>query len=318
MIERLRGRQARAHRAAAQRIRIGRRPRAATRRPVHSTIRTPAAVERARARRRRGAQLQPRRRHPRRDHRHGRRHAASRSRRAHAAHAQLHRRRRRRVPRRPPWHAGRRPHRRVGQQWHRHRRRRAGRASSWRTRPAGRPNAAAAGRCNSFTLAQALADALTAKAQVINLSLVGPSDPLLEALVDKATGAGVIVVGAVSDDPRFGFPAKLPRVLPVAEAETSAEARERHPARAGARHRHAGAERPLRFRVRQLARHRAGSGVVALAARDAIRSSASTRMRELLTQSTEKTRHHARAVLSVNACVRLSRSWSCAARPARK
>jgi hypothetical protein len=77
------------------------------------------------------------------------------------------------------------------------------------------------GRCNSFTIAQALADALAARAQVINLSLVGPSDPLLEALVAKAAGSGAIVVGAVSADPRFGFPAKLPNVLPVAEAETS-------------------------------------------------------------------------------------------------
>lgn len=84
-------------------------------------------------------------------------------------------------------------------------------------------NASAAGRCNSFTLAQALADALNAKAQVINLSLVGPSDPLLAALVGKATEAGVVVVGAVSDDPRLDFPAKLPRVLAVGEAETSAE-----------------------------------------------------------------------------------------------
>jgi subtilisin family serine protease len=83
------------------------------------------------------------------------------------------------------------------------------------------PTPSSPGRCNSFTLAQALADALTARAQVINLSLVGPSDPLLEALVAKAIAAGVIVVGAVSGDPRFGFPAKLPRVLPVAEAETS-------------------------------------------------------------------------------------------------
>lgn len=85
------------------------------------------------------------------------------------------------------------------------------------------PKATAAGRCNSFTLAQALADALTAKAQVINLSLVGPGDALLEALIAKATAAGVIVVGAVSDDPRLGFPAKLPHVLPVGEAEISAE-----------------------------------------------------------------------------------------------
>jgi subtilisin family serine protease len=82
-------------------------------------------------------------------------------------------------------------------------------------------SASSAGRCNSFTLAQALADAISAKAQVINLSLVGPSDPLLAALIAKATEAGVIVVGAVSADPRLSFPAKLPHVLPVAEAEDS-------------------------------------------------------------------------------------------------
>ena len=81
------------------------------------------------------------------------------------------------------------------------------------------PSPAAAGRCNSFTLAQALADALAARAQIINLSLVGPSDALLEALVGKAVDAGVIVVGAVSDDPRLGFPARLAGVLAVAESE---------------------------------------------------------------------------------------------------
>jgi subtilisin family serine protease len=83
------------------------------------------------------------------------------------------------------------------------------------------PTPSSPGRCNSFTLAQALADALAARAHVINLSLVGPSDPLLEALIGKAIAAGVIVVGAVSEDPRFTFPARLPRVLPVAEAETA-------------------------------------------------------------------------------------------------
>jgi subtilisin family serine protease len=84
-------------------------------------------------------------------------------------------------------------------------------------------SAASAGRCNSFTLAQALADALTAKAQVINLSLVGPTDPLLEALIGKAVEAGIIVVGAASGDPRFGFPARLPGVLAVIEAENAAD-----------------------------------------------------------------------------------------------
>ncbi len=83
------------------------------------------------------------------------------------------------------------------------------------------PTPSSAGRCNSFTLAQALADAVGAKAQVVNLSLVGPSDPLLTALVEKTIDAGIVVVGAVSEDPRLSFPAKLPRVLAVAEAETS-------------------------------------------------------------------------------------------------
>jgi hypothetical protein len=83
-------------------------------------------------------------------------------------------------------------------------------------------SATAAGRCNSFTIAQALADAIAARAQVINLSLVGPGDPLLEALIARATAAGVIVVGALSTDPRFGFPASLPQVLPVAESEIAA------------------------------------------------------------------------------------------------
>ncbi len=82
------------------------------------------------------------------------------------------------------------------------------------------PSATSAGRCNSFTIAQAIADALTARAQVINLSLVGPSDPLLEALIAKAVSTGIIVVGAVSNDARLGFPAKLPDVLPVAESES--------------------------------------------------------------------------------------------------
>jgi len=82
-------------------------------------------------------------------------------------------------------------------------------------------SASSGGRCNSFTLAQALADAFTAKAQVINLSLVGPSDPLLEALIAKAVEAGIIVVGAVSNDARFGFPARLPGVLAVTESESS-------------------------------------------------------------------------------------------------
>ena len=90
-------------------------------------------------------------------------------------------------------------------------------------------SAGSAGRCNSFTIAQAIADALAARAQVINLSLVGPSDPLLEALIDKATRGGVIVVGAASADARMAFPGKLPRVIAVAESEAEVEGRGDHP-----------------------------------------------------------------------------------------
>lgn len=78
--------------------------------------------------------------------------------------------------------------------------------------------ASGAGRCNSFTIAQALAGAIGARVQLINLSLVGPEDPLLAALVDKAVGAGTIVVGAVEIDGQR-FPAALEQVIGVAESE---------------------------------------------------------------------------------------------------
>lgn len=54
-------------------------------------------------------------------------------------------------------------------------------------------------RCNSFTLAQALVAALDARAQVINLSLAGPADPLLNQLIDEGLRRGVIFVGAAAD-----------------------------------------------------------------------------------------------------------------------
>jgi subtilisin family serine protease len=166
------------------------------------------------------------------------------------------------------------------------------------------PNAAAAGRCNSFTLAQALADALTAKAQVINLSLVGPGDPLLEALIAKATGAGVIVVGAVSDDPRLGFPAKLPHVLPVGEAETSAEGADflRAPARdivtlvPNGHYDFASGSSLATAQV---------SGVVALLLAKNQKLGID-RLRSLLTQSTERHDTTRGPFLSVNACAALA------------
>ena len=55
-----------------------------------------------------------------------------------------------------------------------------------------------AGRCNSFTLAKALAAALAAHAQVVNLSLAGPQDKLLRDLIAEGQRRGMVFVGAAS------------------------------------------------------------------------------------------------------------------------
>jgi len=81
--------------------------------------------------------------------------------------------------------------------------------------------------CSSFTLAKALQFALQNKAQVINLSLSGPSDRLLGRLLDVAIGDGVIVVGAVDARARDGgFPAGHAGVLAVAGAPVPGGARQ--------------------------------------------------------------------------------------------
>jgi hypothetical protein len=53
--------------------------------------------------------------------------------------------------------------------------------------------------CNSFTLARALTAAFDAHAQVINLSLAGPDDPLLGDLIREGQRRGVLFVGAAPD-----------------------------------------------------------------------------------------------------------------------
>ena len=79
---------------------------------------------------------------------------------------------------------------------------------------------ASAARCNSFTLALALGAAIASKARIINLSLGGPRDPLLEELLDVALRRGTVVVGAVPPDRRMdGFPVGVPGVIAVSAAE---------------------------------------------------------------------------------------------------
>jgi subtilisin family serine protease len=81
-----------------------------------------------------------------------------------------------------------------------------------------------AARCNSYTLAQALAAAIELRAQVINLSLTGPADPLLSALVNRAQAAGIVVVGAGNSATTAGFPGSSPHVIKVVRSGTTAAA----------------------------------------------------------------------------------------------
>ncbi|MEO8923943.1 MAG: S8 family serine peptidase [Caldimonas sp.] len=79
---------------------------------------------------------------------------------------------------------------------------------------------ASAARCDTFTLAQALSAAIESGANLINLSLGGPSDPLLEQLAGYAVKHGAIIVGAVPPNGRMdGFPVDVPGVIAVTSAE---------------------------------------------------------------------------------------------------
>lgn len=71
--------------------------------------------------------------------------------------------------------------------------------------------------CNSFTLALAVNSAIKSNANILNMSLTGPQDPLLELLLNKAIEKGMIVVAANSKQtPDSGnFPASLQNVISV-------------------------------------------------------------------------------------------------------
>jgi subtilisin family serine protease len=75
-----------------------------------------------------------------------------------------------------------------------------------------------AATCNTFTLARALAAALASGAPLVNLSIAGPADPLLAALVQAGLKRGVTFVGAAAgaDAP---FPTAIPGVITAAGME---------------------------------------------------------------------------------------------------
>lgn len=74
----------------------------------------------------------------------------------------------------------------------------------------------AAAHCNSFTIARAVVAAREMKADIVNLSLAGPSDSLLEQLLDAVIGDGLIVIGAEPEDAYLHyFPTSVGGVIAV-------------------------------------------------------------------------------------------------------
>jgi len=84
-----------------------------------------------------------------------------------------------------------------------------------------RPDADAA-RCNSYTLARALAAAFDAHAQVVNLSIAGPADPLLRDLITAGLRRGIVIVGAAAAADQAENSSFLDEagVIEVADAQT--------------------------------------------------------------------------------------------------
>ena len=90
--------------------------------------------------------------------------------------------------------------------------------------PASRDDAHAV--CSTLTLAKALAAAIEARIDIVNLSLTGPADPLLTRLVEVGLRRGVVFVGAAPPSGNGSvFPTGIPGVIGVdsAGAKTSAD-----------------------------------------------------------------------------------------------
>jgi hypothetical protein len=82
-------------------------------------------------------------------------------------------------------------------------------------------------RCSSFSLARALETALQLDADIINLSLSGPGDPLLAELIEVGLRRGVIVIAAMPDDDggEHAFPASHPGVIAARSGGAAASVR---------------------------------------------------------------------------------------------
>ena len=79
--------------------------------------------------------------------------------------------------------------------------------------------------CSTLTLAKALAAAIEARIEIVNLSLTGPADPLLSRLIDVGLRRGVVFVGASPPDSDGNvFPTGIPGVISVDAAGAKASA----------------------------------------------------------------------------------------------
>lgn len=85
------------------------------------------------------------------------------------------------------------------------------------------PGDGASASCSTLTLAKALAAAIEARVEVVNLSLVGPADPLLTRLVLAGLERGTVFVAAnPAPGNRNSFPTGIPGVIGVESSEAPA------------------------------------------------------------------------------------------------
>jgi subtilisin family serine protease len=83
--------------------------------------------------------------------------------------------------------------------------------------------------CDSFSLSKALDTMLENPPDILNLSLRGPRDPLLERLLSKAAQAGVVMVaaGAGSSGTQTTFPSSVDDVIGVSSSHSPGDLEQR-------------------------------------------------------------------------------------------
>ena len=76
--------------------------------------------------------------------------------------------------------------------------------------------------CNTFDLARGLTKALRDRVNIVNLSLSGPHDPLLELLLKELLRQGIIVIAATNPlDSEDNFPASMSGVIAAGSSHSS-------------------------------------------------------------------------------------------------